>query len=83
MNANVAKNSLQHWAFVVHERFHVNAVVFIALNVLCAPLFYYSIYRTVRAARAPSRRARCRFSSSTRLPFPVTTRSSRLERRTS
>lgn len=41
---------LDGWAMAVQSRYHVNAAVFIALNVICAPLFYYSIYRTVRAA---------------------------------
>jgi hypothetical protein len=41
---------IESWAAVVQARYHVNPVVFIALNVICAPLFYYSIYRTVRAA---------------------------------
>jgi hypothetical protein len=41
---------LETWALAVQSRYHVNPAVFIALNVICAPLFYYSIYRTVRAA---------------------------------
>ena len=60
---NTGMHYLQHWAFVVHERFHVNAMVFIALNVVCAPLFYYSIYRSLRAARARDRATLTRWSS--------------------
>jgi hypothetical protein len=41
---------IESWAMMVQARYAVNPVVFIALNILCAPLFYYSIYRTVHAA---------------------------------
>lgn len=42
--------SLQQWAQTIQSRHGVNPWVFLALMTVCAPAFYYSIYRLGRAA---------------------------------
>ncbi len=53
--------------------YSVNPWVFLLLLVLCAPFFYYSIYRVVRSAAARNRPALFRWSTvfigATSLPY--------------
>ncbi len=41
---------LQIWAQGIYGKYGVNPWAFLCLMVVCAPLFYYSIYRLGRAA---------------------------------
>ena len=40
------------WLQATRARYGVNPLVFLALMTFCAPVFYYSIYRIVRAVAA-------------------------------
>ena len=40
---------LQQWASTIHESHGVNPYLYIALTTVCAPPFYYSIYRLTKA----------------------------------
>ena len=37
------------WAAAIHARHGVDPYVYLALTTVCAPLFYYSIYRLTKA----------------------------------
>ena len=51
MNATIHSliTQIQPWMDSVRTKHGVNPVVFLVLMVLCAPFFYYSIYRLIRA----------------------------------
>jgi hypothetical protein len=40
---------IQPWMAQVRARYGVSPVLFLALTVLCAPFFYYSIFRLIKA----------------------------------
>ena len=40
---------IQPWMDSVRAQYGVNSIVFLILMVLCAPFFYFSIYRLIRA----------------------------------
>src|SRR3990170_4420117 len=43
---------------IARDTYGVNPVIFLVIYLACAPLFYYSLFRTVRAlARRPGREA--------------------------
>lgn len=47
---------LQRWAATVSASYGVNPYLFIALTTICAPAFYYSIYRLTKALATRQRR---------------------------
>jgi len=47
---------LQRWAETVTAKHGVNPYLFIALTTICAPAFYYSIYRLTKALTTGQRR---------------------------
>ena len=54
---------LQRWAATVAANYGVNAYLFIALTTICAPAFYYSIYRLTKALATRQRRQVSAWSS--------------------
>ncbi len=46
---NYIVNTVQGWITTARETYHVDPIVFVILLVACAPVFYYSIFRLVRA----------------------------------
>jgi len=51
MNATIHSlvTRIQPWMDSVRAQYGVNPIVFLILMVLCAPFFYFSIYRLIRA----------------------------------
>jgi membrane protein insertase Oxa1/YidC/SpoIIIJ len=51
MNATIHSliTRIQPWMDSVRTKHGVNPILFLVLMVLCAPFFYYSIYRLIRA----------------------------------
>ena len=47
---------LQRWAATVSASYGVDPYLFIALTTICAPAFYYSIYRLTKALASRQRR---------------------------
>jgi hypothetical protein len=64
---------LQRWAATISASYGVNPYLFIALTTICAPAFYYSIYRLTKALAARQRRQALAWSSvfldATALPY--------------
>ena len=54
---------LQRWAATVSASYGVNPYLFIALTTICAPAFYYSIYRLTKALASGQRRQVSTWSS--------------------
>ena len=54
---------LQRWAATVSASYGVNPYLFIALTTICAPAFYYSIYRLTKALATGQRRQVSTWSS--------------------
>ncbi len=46
---------LQQWLQTTRAKYGVDPIIFLILMTACAPLFYYSIYRMVRAIAAKSK----------------------------
>ena len=64
---------IQPWMDSVSAQYGVNPIVFLILMVLCAPFFYFSIYRLIRAGVKKDRGALTLWSTvflvSTVLPY--------------